>query len=894
MAETDPESSLLLEDAVQKRPATSGRSRDVGDETARNYRYQHSYGLILLASACRGERQYRAIWCEHHEDILAERDDGKFDGWQVKTRRPESGAWTTTNSDFVAALKKFVDLVRIMGETLDRLYFVSNAEFAVAGETMDPRRLGRSPIALMNNVHAAPSLFMVAPPFDSVLARLAETCGVSPDCMFETLRRVHLVKGPSRGEIDATLSNEHLARIDVHAGRSTAELNDLRDHLVGLIARASSLHVTSPERHLRALSDPDAHDPALVAKRISIEAVLSARASIRTASADQDIAGLHVKLDDLMQRIGASSQDGGLNRVQVAALLHAFAEVDANGPDAMALLLRKAEELRSLQADLANRMANDPCGDARFGPVLTAFNAGDFDGADAALDLLAETGAAGRDAVLNETARLYAMRGSLAAARLRYEKAAEHFGAAAAIARVFDKVVAFELLGMQAEALMDHALLNGGLSGYGLAVAIHKGRLESAPPNSKQRYIATGDLVGALGLASERAAAPESAEMIMLALDIARMTLRDLDPDRHEDLWLPLANNLGGALNNAARLAETGEQSSGLAREAVTLLTRAAQIARPSDHRLRANIETNLATAHRLLSNAAPDPRPDLKNAIAHRLQALVHEATMPRDLRGNAYDSLGNDYAGLAAAGPVFDHGAFRCAMAAYRKALQERERSVSPINWARTQVNIATNYGRACRLSAGQFASRYGRASLARLDLALSVLSPENAPGDWAHASFQMAVAVVRMIDADCDPGTERIEKVIVRLADIAEFADDYLDASLVVDTLEMQAGMAAHLFTQRSPEASRLIGLAHRRLQPRMKLYRYTRFRMLFVLVDAQLAFMLGYLAENRSEVEQAITIVTTCVSNDAAEDEMQLVESARQILSEMQEMFGQMPK
>ena len=63
----------------------------ISPAAARNYRYQHSYGVMLLASACRGERPYAAIWCERHEDILAERVDGRFDAWQVKTCRPIIG-----------------------------------------------------------------------------------------------------------------------------------------------------------------------------------------------------------------------------------------------------------------------------------------------------------------------------------------------------------------------------------------------------------------------------------------------------------------------------------------------------------------------------------------------------------------------------------------------------------------------------------------------------------------------------------------------------------------------------------------------------------------------------------------------------------------------------------
>src|SRR5258708_5411397 len=74
-------------------PAEVRNISDPGDATARNYRYQYGYGVILLVAASCGDLPYVAIWCEHHEDFLAERSDGRFDGYQVKTSRPELGAW---------------------------------------------------------------------------------------------------------------------------------------------------------------------------------------------------------------------------------------------------------------------------------------------------------------------------------------------------------------------------------------------------------------------------------------------------------------------------------------------------------------------------------------------------------------------------------------------------------------------------------------------------------------------------------------------------------------------------------------------------------------------------------------------------------------------------------
>ena len=74
-------------------PTAARDTKDPGDATARNFRYQHAYGVILLVAAKRGERPYVAIWCEQHKDFLAQRRDEVCDAYQVKTSRPELGAW---------------------------------------------------------------------------------------------------------------------------------------------------------------------------------------------------------------------------------------------------------------------------------------------------------------------------------------------------------------------------------------------------------------------------------------------------------------------------------------------------------------------------------------------------------------------------------------------------------------------------------------------------------------------------------------------------------------------------------------------------------------------------------------------------------------------------------
>jgi hypothetical protein len=80
-----------------------------------------------------------------------------------------------------------------------------------------------------------------------------------------------IIRGPSRGEIDAALSHEHIAKLDTCKSLDAEKLDGFRDHLVGVVYRASSLQVEDPIRHLRPLIDGTDMDPRLAAKRLPVD-----------------------------------------------------------------------------------------------------------------------------------------------------------------------------------------------------------------------------------------------------------------------------------------------------------------------------------------------------------------------------------------------------------------------------------------------------------------------------------------------------------------------------------------------------------------------------------------------------------------------------------------------
>jgi len=245
---------------------------DPGDATQRNFRYQHAFGVILLVAGKLGNRPYVAIWCEQHEDYLAERSDRTFDGYQIKTSRPENGAWKLNNLDLKKSIGRFAELVQEFGDAINQLFFVSNTECETIGKGNTNDRLRAiCPRLFLEHVQSCQTPKDIAPVFAPTFRNLQADCGCSEDILFRTLQKMDIILGPSRSEFEATLSHEHIAQLDSCKSLSADQLNVFRDHLVAAVHRASSLQVENPIRHLCPLIRGGDLDPKLTAKRLAVE-----------------------------------------------------------------------------------------------------------------------------------------------------------------------------------------------------------------------------------------------------------------------------------------------------------------------------------------------------------------------------------------------------------------------------------------------------------------------------------------------------------------------------------------------------------------------------------------------------------------------------------------------
>lgn len=245
-------------------PVETHDKEDPGDEMQRALRYQHGYGVLLLIGIASGRLPYLSIWCEQHDDYLGQRN-GMFDSIQVKTRQPELGYWELTNTGFISAIKKFATQETRFPERIDRYKFVSNAK---SSNSAAKTKVNRAPQRLLVAISVAESEGDLAPPFDESLATLAEACQSTTACVFRVLKRLDLVEGPSRDDIETVLSHTHVASLEACASFAPHQLNAIRDEMLQKVADASCIKVEDPAKHWCCVNGTAVDDPRVQSKQL--------------------------------------------------------------------------------------------------------------------------------------------------------------------------------------------------------------------------------------------------------------------------------------------------------------------------------------------------------------------------------------------------------------------------------------------------------------------------------------------------------------------------------------------------------------------------------------------------------------------------------------------------
>lgn len=252
---------------------TNVRERlDPGDETIRRFRYQSAYGVVLLAAMARKDADYIALWCEQHEDLLAQISDTQYDAYQVKTRNQDLGRWKITDAGLVKSIWRFVELDLMYPNWIREFKFVSNTE---CSNTSDRDKIHLSPKKLVVGVEEQEKWEDLKGDLEKGFGSLKDNIeknhgSIDPKNLFAVLKRLDLVLGPTDRAFEEELNQRHLATLPQCMPMNALTLSRVRDCLMEKVTTASSLYTSSPTQHwlgTKHLQD----DPQLAAKRLTVE-----------------------------------------------------------------------------------------------------------------------------------------------------------------------------------------------------------------------------------------------------------------------------------------------------------------------------------------------------------------------------------------------------------------------------------------------------------------------------------------------------------------------------------------------------------------------------------------------------------------------------------------------
>lgn len=295
-------------------PTDNRDSNDPGDEVLRKFRYQHAYGAILAIGIATNKLNYTAIWCEQHEDFLAEREGGGFDAYQIKTRKSEIGEWEINDEAFYKSVGRFISLNASFPTQIQNFYFVSNTQFSNSGSDQKERF---SPVRLLKAIKGAPALQDLDGEVKKGFEWLKEKLNFGEDSLFAVLKRTDLIVGPTERAYEDELCQSHISTLEDCRSMSAPALKRVMDALIAALAEAASLVSSDSSRHWVGLTMNAKPDPYLMAKRFTKDHVLLVVRDYREASfrylpslASLELGAANGKMDTLKKKLAKGGLAG--------------------------------------------------------------------------------------------------------------------------------------------------------------------------------------------------------------------------------------------------------------------------------------------------------------------------------------------------------------------------------------------------------------------------------------------------------------------------------------------------------------------------------------------------------------------------------------------------------
>ena len=351
--------------------------KDVGDTILRKFNYQHAYGVILsIRMVTEAEWGCRAIWCEQHEDLLAEFEGDFFDAYQVKTRRSELGYWKLNHEALLKSLKRFVELNKRYPGKIRKFYFVSNTNYL---DTDSVKNKHLSPIKLITVVDGLSSYGGLKGEALKGFTLISDSIGVEKKELFKVLKQLDFVLGPTERACEVEIAQRHVPNLPDASDLSSRELSKISDSLNLRVSSAASLSTDNPSRDWVGLTKEAEKNPYLLAKRVTRDDILLVVRDALTTYSYFPIDLVSIDLPNVRKKLGVLEKKmvrGGLGmnyemmRRRSILAEQSLLELATRGDNASTKKLSQIENVVLGECDDAYLRASNTTKDKYYGPPM--------------------------------------------------------------------------------------------------------------------------------------------------------------------------------------------------------------------------------------------------------------------------------------------------------------------------------------------------------------------------------------------------------------------------------------------------------------------------------------------------------------------------------------------
>jgi len=339
---------------------TPAKAYDQTPYARRALSYQDYAAYALLLRSIDGE-PYSELWIEHHEDILATREDGRYDLYQVKTRA-SGDPWTTKDRSIHEAIARFCVVESAYGGKVAHYFIYSNVgPYVPVSEAKVERKL-RS-FKILQHELSLSSPDQLLPEYAEAFQTIEKASGASQGVVLAVLSKLGFVPGPSlasfRAELPARLCEARRKLLDW----TIKDVFKLEDELIRLIEAAGSAKVPPLLLHTSPISAGGLPSAEISARRIST-------LTIRSRVSRRMIQRKTFRLLKTCGKVAVCMVFGGLvfkPLLQVTPLQHALNVIQNSGGgvlpaefnDSVAIVRAAHKPLTHLNLDGANIECRD-------------------------------------------------------------------------------------------------------------------------------------------------------------------------------------------------------------------------------------------------------------------------------------------------------------------------------------------------------------------------------------------------------------------------------------------------------------------------------------------------------------------------------------------------------